>query len=152
MDILWEFENTAITHDLQTAKHKRKKHKWHARRLNNTPWLKFCIFALGIPLSACNLAAYGELGRSQLIYRRQTCMIKYWLSLHNWTTPTLLVDSLQIVEMEGNSTWLARSQEGTTTHRIYQYLAKQTLLTKEKHTGGSRRDYMTNMYSTGEVP
>ena len=43
--------------------------------------LRFCKFVLGVPISACNLACYGELGRYPVEIRIKISLIKFWLRL-----------------------------------------------------------------------
>ena len=49
-----------------TIRHEYGSEKWghHPRPEIETIHLKFYKFALGVPTSACNLACYGEFGRS----------------------------------------------------------------------------------------
>ena len=65
----------------------------------------FCKYALGLPISATNVACYGELGRPPLTLKRKLRAIKYWLRLAtNWDLPPLLCNAYK-VSREMDSKW-----------------------------------------------
>ena len=56
-----------------------------------------CKYALGLPISATNVACYGELGRTALTLKRKLQAIKYWLQLAtNWDLPPLLSNAYKV--------------------------------------------------------
>ena len=71
--------------------------------LERTP-LRFCKDMLGLPLSASNVAVYGETGTYPQWLRNFYRAIKYYVRIHT-TAPCLVVDALELLKNTSGRNW-----------------------------------------------
>ena len=66
--------------------------------------LRFCKDMLGLPLSASNVAVYGETGTYPQWLRNFYRAIKYYVRIHT-TAPCLVVDALELLKSTSGRNW-----------------------------------------------
>ena len=72
---------------------------------------RFCKFALGLPTSATNIAAYGEIGRVLLSIRYKIALLKYWVRIStSQNISPLLGEVYELISDDPSNTWLREIQ------------------------------------------
>ena len=72
---------------------------------------RFCKFALGLPTSATNIAAYGDIGRVPLSIRYKLTLLKYWVRIStSQNISPLLGEVYELISDDPSNTWLREIQ------------------------------------------